>query len=280
MTVPLVDDTRAVLVLTGESTRPGRLLLDALRARGVLVMLARHDFQARYRSTILGLAWSVLLPLVQGGVLAVVFTRVVRIQTGVSYPMFVLSGTTIWSYLSQSILAGSTSLVDRSDLATKIYFPRLLLPAVPTVAGLVSVAASTSVALVLIPAFGIPGRVTLLLLPGAIALTAVLATAVAENCALLHAYFRDVRYLVQAALLIGIYATPVIYPLSRAHHLRSYLEANPATGVLQLTRFCFFGRAPGGLVTPLLWTAGWIAGLGIVALLAYARRERVACDRL
>ena len=269
-----------VLRLSGESTSVRRLLGDFVRARGLLLMLARHDFQARYRSASLGLAWSVLLPLLQGAVLAVVFTRIVKINAGVNYPVFILSGTTAWAYLSQAVTAGSTAIVDRGDIATKIYFPRMLLPAVPALAGSVSLGVSMAVALMLLPVFGAAGHVSLLLLPAALLMTAVLAILVAEICALLHVYFRDVRYLVTAVILVAFYATPIIYPLSRARHLTGAISANPATGVLQLVRFCFFGRAPGGLAVPLLWTCAWFVVLAVATVTGFARHERVACDRL
>lgn len=284
VSAPTVDraiaDASPVLHLTGEATPVRRLVAEFVRARALLLMLARHDFQARYRSASLGLAWSVLLPLIQGAVLAIVFTRIVKIDAGVNYPIFILSGTTAWAYLSQSVTAGSTAIVDRGDIATKIYFPRMLLPAVPALAGGVSLMVSLAVALVLVPVFGAAAHVTLLLLPVAAVALAVLAILVAEICALLHVYFRDVRYLVTAIILVAFYATPIIYPLSRAKHLTGLVSANPATGVMQLVRFCFFGRAAGGLLVPLMWTCGWAIALTLAILAGFARYERVACDRL
>ena len=108
----------------------------------------------------------------------------------------------------------------------------------------------------------------------------VLVSALNAVCALLHVYFRDVRYLVSALLLVLFYATPVIYPLSFTHGvLRTVVLLNPGTGVVQLTRFAVYGNAE-GIGKSLISTAVWIVVLTATALLAFRRHERVAVDRL
>lgn len=268
-----------VLELDGRPTPVPRLLRDLWDARGLLAMLARQDFAARYRSAVLGLAWTVLLPLLQGAVLALVFTRVVRVHTPVPYAGFVLVGMAAWSYLNASLSAAATAIVDGGALATKVYFPRLVLPAVGPTSGLVGFAISLAVAVVVALVLSGQVHVQLLLLPVAMALAFVFVTVLSSLAALLHVWFRDVRYLVTALLLVAFYATPVIYPLSLARGLRPLVVANPATGVLELTRWCVFGTAD-SLVASVAVTLGWTAVLGAATLAAYSRLERVACDRL
>jgi lipopolysaccharide transport system permease protein len=270
-----------VLELSGEATPMPTLLRDLWAHRGLLPMLAAKDFHARYRSATLGVLWSVLLPLLQGGVFAVVFTRVVGVphDDGISYPVFVISGMVMWSFFTQSLTAGSTSIVDGGAIAGKVYFPRSILPAVPVLANTVSLAIAQGTVLGLMLLFGVSFGVTLLLLPVAMVLTAAVATILAEPLALLHVYFRDVRYVVQAGLLIALYASPVIYPLDAAGDLRPVLLVNPMTGALQLTRFAVFGEAD-ALGPTVAVSVAWIIGLGAAALLAFRRHERIAMDRL
>jgi lipopolysaccharide transport system permease protein len=273
------ETSSSVLELTGEATPVGVLVGDLWRARALLPMLAAKDFHARYRSASLGVIWSVALPLLQGAVLAVVFTRVVRIGTDVSYPVFVLSGMIVWSFFSQSLSAGSTAIVDASAIASKVYFPRMILAAVPALANTVSFAASVVVVIVLMVFFHVSYHASIVLVPVAMALDLVLAVLIGELATLAHVYFRDVRYIVQAALLVGLYATPVIYPLERAHQLRGALIANPMTGVLQLIRWALFGRAA-SLVPSLVSTGAWIVALAVATLLLFRRHERISVDRL
>jgi lipopolysaccharide transport system permease protein len=229
--------------------------------------------------------WSVFLPILQGAVLAIVFTKVVKISTPYSYPVFVLSGMVTWSYFSSSLTAGSTAIVDASAIASKVYFPRLILPAVPALANLPSYGISSSVVVLLMVVLGVGLSPAVLLLPVAMALTVALAIALSSLVTLAHVYFRDVRYIVQATLLVLMYATPVIYPFEKttgpgvAPIYHWLLLANPVTGPLVLARWCVFGH--GAYVLPAVLTSlAWCAVLTLVTLLAYRRHERVAVDRL
>jgi lipopolysaccharide transport system permease protein len=250
-------------------------------------MLAAKDFHARYRSAALGVLWSVALPVLQGIILSIVFTKLVKIPItdGISYPVFVLSGTIMWSFFTGSLNAGSTVIVDQGAIAGKVYFPRLILSISPPLANSVSFVLS---ALVLVPVMivaGVPLKPTLLLFPVAMAMIFVLVILLGSLTSLLHVYFRDTRYVVQASLMVMLYATPVIYPLERAAApgvspiFKWILLLNPVTGPLVLARWCVFGR--GAYVAPALFLSLlWCVALTVVSLLAYRRHERVAVDRL
>lgn len=283
-TLVVVDGARParpVLELTGEKTPVRVLLSDLWTHRALLPMLARKDFHSRYRSASLGVVWSVVLPSFQGALLAVVFTRFVKVPvtTGTSYPVFILGAMFTWSYFAQSLGAGSTAIVDMGSIVGKVYFPRLIVPAVPAAANLVGYSVSTGVLVLLMIGFGVPFRIGILLLPVAMALTATLAVLFSQLVAVLHVYFRDMRYLVQVSLLTGLYATPVIYPLERARDLRALLIANPMTGPVQLVRQAVFGEAA-SLAASIAASLAWTIGLLVVILLTYRRHERVAVDRL
>jgi len=268
-----------VLELTGEATPVRDLLADLWRRRSLVPMLAAKEFQARYRSATFGVLWGVALPLLQGAVLAVVFTVVVRIRTGVSYPVFVIAGQVLWSYFQASVTIGSTSIVDQGGIAGKVYFPRLVLPAVPALSNLVGFLISLAFTLVLMALFGVEFRATLLFLLVVIALETVLVVGLSSLLTVAHVYFRDVRYMTQAALLVLFYATPIIYPIEQARRIRLLLLLNPLTGVLQLSRQAIFGKAH-DLLPAMVSTISWIIVLSVVSLLVYRRHERVACDRL
>jgi lipopolysaccharide transport system permease protein len=270
-----------VLELTGESTKASVLLRDLRRAWPLLPLLARQDYVARYRSAALGLLWSVFLPLLQGAVLAVVFSHVVKVNTGgASYPVFVFLGMNAWAFISTSWSSGATSIVDGSPIASRVYFPRMLLPAVPAVANLPALAISNAVALLAMPLFGVSFTFTVLLLPVAMLIETVFVISLSAVTTLMHVYFRDVRYLVAALLMVAFYATPVIYPLTLVHGLlRDVVLANPATGIVQLARFSVFGTAD-DLLLALLSTLLWTAGLAYLAVRSFGRHERIAVDRL
>jgi lipopolysaccharide transport system permease protein len=271
----------AVLDLTGERTPLGALLRDIRSRAHLLVMLANRDFKAKYRSTNLGLAWAVALPLIQGTILALVFTHVVKINANTaSYPVFVLAGMTTWTYLSSSVQSATTSIIDQADIAGRIYFPRLYLPGV----GVLASAPGLLISLVLIIPIEAILDITpswhLVALPAAWLLAIWTVYAVGAPLAMLNVYFRDVKYFVVAALQALLYGSPIIYPLELLGDYEWILYINPASGVIELMRWSFGVNGSDPLLLPLIGTFTWIVTLTGVTLFVYARYERLACDRL
>jgi ABC-type polysaccharide/polyol phosphate export permease len=275
-----------VLELAGEQTSVRVLLKDLWAHRDLLAMLARQDYRSRYRSASLGLAWAVLLPMLQGLVIAVVFTKLTGGGRSSSFLPYVIGGVTAYGYVSSSITAASTSIVDNGAIAGRLYFPRLVLPTIGPTANLPGVLIGLLLATVISLAAGARPGGWIALLPVAVLVAWALAVTSGALFTMLHVYSRDVRYIVQALMLILFYATPVIYRLDGApgviplpSALVPFVLANPVTGVVQLTRMALIGHA--AKVGPAVAvTCGWIAVLAVVVVVVYARLERVACDRL
>jgi ABC-type polysaccharide/polyol phosphate export permease len=266
--------------LTGESTPVRVLGRQIWDSRDLIAMLARKDFFVRYRRASFGLLWAVLLPLLQAIVLAIVFAKVAKIHvSGVNYTVFIFSGMISWTFFSTVFGAGSTSIVDSSGMTAKIYFPRAILPLVTAGSTLYGFAITVLILIGLCIATGVDlGVSILLLIPGTIIMT-VLAVAFAEVFSALHVYFRDMRFVVQAMLLVWFYVTPIIYPLTQVGNLAKYLRINPVTGVVEMFRAATVGADP-NWVTTLWWTLGWTAGLLIIAVLLHRRFNRVFADLL
>jgi ABC-type polysaccharide/polyol phosphate export permease len=274
----MTDGARAIELAPGADSWRS-LVTELWRHRAVLGMLARTDFQARYKRATLGVLWAVVVPLVQAGVLAIVFSRVLRFGGQGDYAVFVLSGVLPWSYFSASATVGSTAVVDAAEITEKVWFPRAMLPIVPVIANVAGFGVALAVMVAVMPVFGmVPGPRLLWLLPGC-ALLVAFTCAFSLVAAALHVYFRDVRYLVQAGLLAWFYATPVIYPLRLAKGLRPLLEVNPMTGVLALFRAATVG-AESDWLRPVAISVAWTLGLVVVALEVYRRRDRVLVDLL
>lgn len=275
-----------VLDLAGERTPVRVLLADLWRHRDLLVMLARQDYRSRYRSASLGLAWSVFLPLLQGLVIAVVFSQLIGGGAASVYVPYVVAGVMTFGYLSQSVSAASTSIVDSAGIAGRIYFPRLLLPAIAPSANLPALAISLGIAEAVVLVAGGGLHATLPLVVGAVALAWLLAVLAGALLTMLHVYSRDVRYIVQAVLMALFYATPILYFLEPRDGIRAlpdalvpYVLANPLSGVVQLVRLALTGEAA-HVGTAVAVTGGWIVAMAVAVPLVYSRLERVACDRL
>ncbi|HWA66770.1 MAG TPA: ABC transporter permease [Mycobacteriales bacterium] len=282
MAVDAVEPSTAVLELTGERTPIRDLLADYVRRISLLQMLAARDFRSRYRSTRLGLVWAVLLPLIQGSILAIVFTHLVRVQTSADYPVFVLVGMTTWTYITTAVNNATTSIVDQADVAGRVYFPRLFLPGVPILAGVPGLMAGLLVIVPIGAILGVDPTWHLVAYPLVAVLAAATAYAVGSLLALLNVYFRDIKYFVVAALQALLYASPIIYPLTLipSHRLRTIAEINPGAGVIELARWSFAANGTDPLALPVLSAVAWSVVLSIGAIFAYSKFERLACDRL
>lgn len=275
------DDNAAGFDLRGPATPVRQLVRDIWRSRDLLATLARKDFFVRFRRTSLGVVWAVGLPLIQAAVLAVVFTRVVRIDTGGNYGIYVFSGMLPWTMLSATVTGGSTSIVDGSPMATKIYFPRAVLPLAVLGANLYGLVPGLAVLLLGAATIGEGLQADVVLLVPAVLLLALFVASLTTLLSGLHVYFRDLRFVVQAATIAWFYGTPIIYPLSEATGwLRTVLLANPATGIVTLFRAAVTDTATDGIGPAVVATGCWTVVLAIAAVLYHARRDRVFVDLL
>lgn len=247
--------------------------------RGVTWVLARKDFQARYKRAALGVLWAIAVPLLQGAVLIVVFSHFVHAGSGVSYGAFVLSGVFPWAYFASNLPTGATAIVDGTSLTDKVWFPRVILAIVPCLSGLVGLAISIVVLLIAAPLLGAGFGARLLLLIPACALLIAFTIGLTAVLAALQVYFRDVRFIVTAALMVWLYATPIMYPQSVVGSLGPWLDFNPMTGVVALFHTSVLGTS-GSLARPLVVSLTVTAALLVAAVEAHRRHDRLFVDLL
>jgi lipopolysaccharide transport system permease protein len=246
--------------------------------RGVIWVLARKDFQARYKRATLGVLWAVMVPLLQGAVMALIFSHFVHAR-GVSYGAFVLSGVLPWSYFSTNLPTGATAIVDGTALTDKVWFPRAILPLVPCLSGVVGLGISMIVLIVLAPLLNAHVGVDLLVLVPACALLIAFTVALTSVLGALQVYFRDVRFIVTAALMVWLYATPILYPQYAVGALARWLDFNPMTGIVTLFHIAVLGGA-GPWVRSVAISVAATLVLLVIAIEAHRRHDRLFVDLL
>lgn len=271
---------QVILDVTGPWRSPASLIRSAWDAREIVVTLAKREFFSRYRRTSLGAFWAVILPLVQAAVLAAVFTKVARVSLQGNAFVYVYTGLASWSFFSTTLGFAATSIVDNAQLASKIYFPRVALPVVAVLSNSYVAAINYLIAIVAIYVTGTSAH------PGALAILAGFLLLILMTAALaillsgLHVYFRDLRYAVQALLLVAFYLTPTFYPLAQAPHwLRVVDEINPVTGVIELTRVGTIGADHNWWISVVIAIA-WVVGVLGATVALYSRHDRVFADLL
>ncbi len=244
-----------------------------------MFVLARKDFFVRYRRTSFGLLWAVFLPVLQATVLTIVFGKLLRSRAP-DYAVYVFSGMVPWSFFASSFGQGATAIVDNTTLANRIYFPRAVLPLIPVVSSLFSVAITIALLIGMSLGFGVSLGPELLALPLGVLLVALLSASFGLVASALHVYFRDVRFIVSASLTVWLYLTPVIFRVEQLPRvLRPIIKANPMTGVVEVFRFATVG-ASDGWSTSLLVTAAWMVVLLSLALQLHRRFDRLFADRI
>lgn len=275
---PPSPNTANAFDLRGEHGSMVEFLRDLRRSWPLLRVLAKKEFLVRYRRASFGVVWALALPLLQACVLALVLPKFVRFDVEGSYVLFVLAGSTVWSFFATSIGDGTASIVAAQDISTRVYFPRLVLPLVVVLSNLYALLPGVAVlAGAAVADHGLTVRI-LWLVPAVLLATSLVASLAAVLSAM-HVYFRDVRYFVQASLIAWFYLTPVIYPLDAIGGLRPWIEANPVTGVVQLFRAGTVG-IEGAWLASVLWSVGWSLVLFVIGLVVHRRRDRVFVDLL
>jgi lipopolysaccharide transport system permease protein len=268
--------------LTGKPGSLADMASGVWKSRDLLRMLAKKDFVARYRRASLGMAWAVGLPLVQAVVLAVVLSHLVKFKTNVNFAVFVYTGTLAWNFFSQTLTSTTNSIVEGQALATKIYFPRAVLPMTMVLSSLYGFLPGLPLLVILAIAFKVHLTWHLILLIPATLLMIAMTTAFSLVAAALQVYFRDMKYIVQALVVPWFYASAVFYPLTlldKAPHLKPFVDLNPATGMILLFRAAVVG-ADAGWRAAIVWPFVWTGVFFIVAVYLYRRFDRVFVDLL
>jgi lipopolysaccharide transport system permease protein len=251
---------------------------DLWASRELMYFLTWKELKVRYKQTAIGVLWVVLQPIVTTIIFAIVFSEVSRFDSpGIPYPLVVLSGLLIWLFISNAIMFASNSLVGASDLVTKIYFPRLMLPLAPILAGAIDLAVGLVVLVIALLIYGIGFSASVVAIPLFLVMSAVLAAAVGIMTAALNVRFRDIKFALPFVLQIWMFASPIFYPMEiLSPGAMRILRFNPMTGIVSGFRSAIFGSP---FDWPLIGTAAVVTGLLLViSVLVFKRMEDSFAD--
>lgn len=213
--------------------------------RELLYFLTLRDIKVRYKQTLMGLAWVIIQPLTTMLIFTLVFNRFVRFDAGpLPYPLFALSGLLLWLFFANAVTNSTHSLVSNANLITKVYFPRMFIPAASVGAGLVDLAVAFLLLIVLVFYYGVTLTSDLLLLPLFILMMTLLALGVGLLSAALTVKYRDLRHALPFIIQLWMFASPVIYPASIVPEKWKWLlTINPVAGIIEGFRASLAGGA-------------------------------------
>ena len=249
------------------------------RYRELFYFLAWRDVKVRYKQTALGVVWAVLQPLLTMAIFTAIFGRLANIPSGgLPRPLFYFCALVPWTYLSSSVNSAAMSLVSNTALLTKIYFPRLILPASAALSGLLDFLISSLLLIPLMFYYHTPVDANLLLWPVLVALIVLLALGVGLFLAALNVQFRDVKYAIPFAIQIWLFVSPIIYPSSIVPAgFRWLVILNPLTGIVEAFRTTVTADAAFDWVQ-LAISGALTVGLFLGALVFFKRTERAFAD--
>lgn len=239
--------------------------------RELLYFLAWRDIKIRYKQTLLGAAWAIIQPLFAMLLFTLVFGKLTQMPSdGIPYPLFAYAGLLPWTFFANAVTNSGNSLVGSTSLITKVFFPRVIIPAAAVAAGLLDFFIAFLLLIPLLIYYRMSVKWSLLMLPLFVILATLLALGVGMLMSALNVRYRDVRYALPFLMQLWLFASPVIYPSSIIpEQWRWVLLLNPVTGIIEGFRASLFG-------TNFDWTAillSTVITLFLVACSAYLFRR-------
>jgi lipopolysaccharide transport system permease protein len=277
------EDSEGRLPVTVIEPRRGWQLInlrEMWRFRELLFFLVWRDVKARYKQTVLGASWAVLQPLAMMAAFSLFVGRVAgKANADMPYPLFVFSGLLPWTFFNAAVAAAGNSVVSNRHIVTKVYFPRLLVPASAVGAPVLDFAIAFALLLGLMPVFGALPDWRLLAVPPVLAVLASLTLGLGVLLASLTVSYRDFRLIVPLALQMWMFATPAMFMQDMTvfgPRTAALLPLNPLHGVVVNFRAATAG---GAFDLPALdVSALWGLGLLLLGCFCFRRAERGFAD--
>ncbi len=237
----------------------GQYWKDLWRYRELLYFLAWRDLLVRYKQTVIGIVWALLRPFLTMLVFTVVFGNLAKLPSeGAPYPILVFAGLLPWQFFANALSESSSSLIDNSNLISKVYFPRLLVPASSIIVSLVDFAVSGLILVGLMLWYGFAPGLAILTLPLFVLLAFAAAFGAGLWLAALNVKYRDFRYVVPFVVQLGLYISPVGFSSGIVPEgWRLLYSLNPMVGVIDGFRWAILGGTasiywPGFLLSAVL----------------------------
>lgn len=255
---------------------------ELVQYRHLLFMLTWRDIQIRYKQTVMGFLWALLMPalIVAAGIL---FKKAFAIAQGASLDTAAVASVSVkalpWAFVVGSIRFATNSLTSNFTLLTKVYFPRAVLPLAAVLASLVDFGVAAIVLGVLLAASGFAPSTQLVWVPVLVALLILMVAAASLLLSCANLFFRDVKYLVEVVLTFGIFFTPVLYDARMLGNWSPLVLANPVGAILEsLNEAVVLRVRPDPLLV--VYAAAWAVPGFVVAAAIFRRAEPMFAERV
>ena len=219
---------------------------ELFKYRDLFYFLVNRDIKVKYKQTILGGLWAIIQPFFMMVVFSLFFGKLARIPSdGIPYPIFNYAAMVPWIYFATAVTNSGNSLIGNTSLISKVYFPRLIIPMTPVLAGLLDFAIAFVVLVGMMFWFGIVPTKMIFLFPVLVLLMILSSAGIGMLFAALNAKYRDIKYTIPFIIQFWLFASPVVYPSSMIpEHFRTWYGLNPMVGVIEGFRSILLGAIP------------------------------------
>ncbi|MBD0254675.1 MAG: ABC transporter permease [Cytophagales bacterium] len=261
---------------------------DIWRFRELFYILTWRDLKVRYKQTVLGVAWSVLRPLLSTIIFSVLFGRIARLGSEVPqqfYLVFVFAAMLPWQFFSNALAESSNSIVQNSNLITKIYFPRIIVPASTVIVSLVDFMISFVLLLGMFVIYGLTPSWKMIFLPGFLLMAFLAAFGIGLLLTAVNVKYRDFRFVMPFIIQFGMFLSPVAYSSLVVQQnfgieARMLYSINPLVGVIDGFRWAIFGQDNILFLPGLLISAGVTFIMLWVGVRYFRRTEKGFADTI
>ena len=258
---------------------------DLWRYRELFYILSWRDLKVRYKQTIIGVLWSILRPLLTMLIFTFVFNKVAKIEPpeGIKYSILVFAGLLPWQFFATGMSEASNSLIGNERLISKVYFPRMIIPAASVITSLVDFLISLGIMFLLLIYFGTMPSINILLLPLFVIMTFFTSFGIGLWLTALNVKYRDFKHIVPFIVQLGLYISPVAFPTSQAINIipekfRLLYYINPMAGVIDGFRWCFFGESTPLNIQGLLISLAVIIFFLLIGIRTFRKMEKSFAD--
>ncbi len=272
--------THEVIIQPGRAER--HYWRDLWRNRELMYILSMRDVSVRYKQTALGTAWGLIRPLTTMLIMVFVFSKIAKLPAdpGVPYPLMVLGGVTVWTFFSTAFTQISNSVTLNSNLVTKVYFPRLIMPISAIAVSFIDFLVSLGLFILLAIWYRFAPDWHLLFLPLFVLLAVLAAFAFGLFFAVINVRFRDVGQLIPFLVQVGFYACPIAYSsrLVANESWYSLYILNPLVGIIDGFRWTLLGENAYFNPQSLLTSVVTISVCLTLSLYFFRKRENTFVD--
>jgi len=212
--------------------------------RDLFYFLVTRDIKVKYKQTVLGGLWAIIQPFFSMVVFTLFFGKLAKIPSdGIPYPIFNYTAMIAWTYFATSITGSSNSLVGNTNLISKVYFPRLIIPLSPVLAGLLDFFIAFVVLIGMMFYFHLHPTVMILLTPFLVILMMLTSSGIGMFLAAMNAKYRDIKFTIPFLVQLWMFASPIVYPASMIpEKYRLIYALNPMTGIIEGFRSALLGK--------------------------------------